>query len=73
VKKYKNILFYVIVTASLLFVMYKIVQAGHLLETPKPMQPEANNNSGVIESFGNSISHNISGSLSTLLLGFHDK
>jgi len=32
------------------------------------MQPEANNNSGVIESFGNSISHNISGSLSTLLL-----
>ena len=67
-RKYRNILFYVIVTASLLFIMYKIVQAGHLLEASKPTQPNTSNSIDTSEIFKKNIAHNVSGSLSILLL-----
>jgi len=67
-RKYKNILFYVIITASLLFIMYKIVGAGHLLEISKPTQYNTSNNSSANEILKANITRNVSGSLSILLL-----
>jgi K+:H+ antiporter len=67
-RKYRNILFYVLVTASLLFAMYKIVQAGELLETSKIIQPAISKSSGTAEALSEHLSHNLSGSLSVLLL-----
>jgi len=67
-KRYKNLLFYLIVTSGLLFAMYKIVQAGKFLEVSKSIQINASNSFSITEVFRQHIIHNASGSLSVLLL-----
>src|ERR1035438_1971662 len=67
-RKYRNILFYVLVTASLLFAMYKIVQAGKLLETSKIIHLAASKSFSASQILNEHFSNNISGSLPVLLL-----
>jgi len=67
-RKYRNILFYVLVTASLLFAMYKIVGEGQPLETSKITKFSTAGSSGIADFFSGRFLHNSSGSLSVLLL-----
>jgi hypothetical protein len=67
-RKYRNISFYVLVTASLLFAMYKIVQAGDLLETSKIIQLNDSKGFSAPQILGEHFYHNVSGSLPVLLL-----
>lgn len=67
-RKYRNLLFYVLVTSSLLFAMYKIVQAGNLLETSKTIKLNVSRSSGAAEILSQHFSIHVSGSLPVLLL-----
>ncbi|HVM88373.1 MAG TPA: cation:proton antiporter [Puia sp.] len=67
-RKYRNISFYTIVTAVLLFVIYMIIRAGNLLENSKPCPVAADYGKSKAGIFSPHISGNNSTPLSILLL-----
>jgi Kef-type K+ transport system membrane component KefB len=67
-RKYRNILFYVLVTASLLLVMYKIAHAGKLLETSKIASNDEAKSFSFSHLLSEHFSYTLSGSLPALLL-----
>lgn len=68
-RKYKNILFYVVLTSGLLLAMYRIVQNGKKLETNKiNTAPLAIKDAGLPNAIYESLWHNITSPLSILLL-----
>lgn len=67
-RKYKNILFYLVLTGGLLFVMYRIVRSGRELESHKITQPPPITNGGLSNAVSETLWHNLTSPLSILLL-----
>ncbi len=67
-KKYKNILFYIITIGAFAVLMYFLNLEGKNLEGSKNILPHANVNTSILDNFSETIHHNVTHPLAILLL-----
>lgn len=67
-KKYKNILFYIITIGAFAILMYFLNQQGKGLETTKNIVPHANSEISILDHFSDTLHHNVTHPLAILLL-----